>query len=191
MMKIVNFNVVLIVLIIIVLAISGCITSKATNTTVPTVTPTPNVTNANISVTPVPSPTKPNLTADDVAFLKNAIDQESISIGIIGQAIVQIKSGHYDAARALAETGEKTLKSEYNNLSAESVSPALQPVKDEILYAIQDEINGSRKLRNIAVSDSEMMTGASKDYQNAADTLFRSANAHLNNAQSKINDLNK
>ncbi|MCU0629710.1 MAG: hypothetical protein MUF37_00975, partial [Methanoregulaceae archaeon] len=79
---------------------------------------------------------------------------------------------------------------QYDNLSAQSVSPALQPVKDEILAAIQDEINGTRKLRNIAVSDSEMMSGASKDYRDAADRLFRSANTHLNNAQSKINELN-
>ena len=78
-----------------------------------------------------------------------------------------------------------------NNLSAQPVSPALQPVKDEILEAIQDEINGSRKLRNIAVSDSEMMLGASKDYRAAADELFRSANVHLNNAQSKIDAFKK
>ncbi|MEI6294361.1 MAG: hypothetical protein WCP36_11795, partial [Methanomicrobiales archaeon] len=81
--------------------------------------------------------------------------------------------------------------SQYNNLSAQSVSPVLQPVKDEILDAIQDEINGTRKVRNIAVSDSEMMLGASKDYREGADLFFRSANTHLNNAQSKINALNK
>jgi len=183
--------VVVILLVIIALAFSGCITSKTTNTTVPTVTSTPNISNVNISVTPVPEPAKPNLTESDIVFLKNAINQESISIGMIGNALAQLKSGRYDSARIIAESAEKNLKAEYNNLSAEPVSPALQPVKDEILYAIQDEINGTRKLRNIAVSDSEMMSGASKDYRDAADSLFRSANAHLNNAQSKINALNK
>jgi hypothetical protein len=190
-MRIVSPYVVLIALVITALASGGCITSKATDMTVPTVIPTPNSTHANTTLTPVPTPEKPNLTADDVAFLKNAIYQESISIKMIGDALTMIKSGRYDSARTLAESAEKHLKSEYSNLSAESVSPALQPVKDEILFAIQDEINGTRKLRNIAVSDSEMMSGASKDYRDAADTLFRSANAHLNNAQSKINDLNK
>jgi hypothetical protein len=110
---------------------------------------------------------------------------------MIGDTLVLVKSGRYDSAKLLAESTEKYLKLQYNNLSAQSVSPALQPVKDEILDAIQDEINGSRKLRNIAISDSEGMLGASKDYRDAADELFRSANAHLNNAQSKINALNK
>jgi hypothetical protein len=190
-MKLVSPEVVLIGLIITALAFGGCITSKATDTTVPTVIPTPNGTHANTTLTPVTAPAKPNLTAGDVAFLKNAIYQESISIKMIGDALAMIKIGHYDSARTLAESAEKHLKSEYSNLSTESVSPALQPVKDEILYAIQDEINGTRKLRNIAVSDSEMMSGASKDYRDAADMLFRSANVHLNNAQSKINDLNR
>jgi hypothetical protein len=190
-MRLGSLYVVLIALIIVAISCGGCITSKTTDTIVPTVIPTPDGTHANNTFIPVPAPAKPNLTADDVTFLKNAIYQESISVKMIGDAVAMIKSGRYDSARILAESAEKHLKSEYNNLSAESVSPALQPVKDEILYAIQDEINGTRKLRNIAVSDSEMMSGASKDYRDAADTLFKSANAHLNNAQSKINDLNK
>lgn len=182
---------VFIVLVIISSAIGGCITSKATDTTVPTVIPTLNVTKSNITVTPVPVPTRFTLTTDDVAFLKNAIDQGSISIRMIGDVLALIRSGRYDAARTSAESVEKNLKLQYDNLSAQSVSPALQPVKDEILEAIQDEINGTRKLRNIAISDSELMSGASKDYRDAADMLFRSANTHLNNAQSKLNELNK
>jgi hypothetical protein len=178
-------------LVITALALGGCMTTKASDTTVPTVIPTPAVTHVITTATLAPVPTKPNLTAGDVVFLKNAIDQESVSIKMIGDTIVLIQSGRSDSAKILAESAEKNLKSEYNNLSAQSVSPALQPVKDEILDAIQDEINGSRKLRNVAVSDSEMMLGASKDYRDAADELFRSANAHLNNAQAKINALNK
>jgi len=190
-MRFVSPYVVLIVLVLTALVISGCTTSTATDTKPPTVLPTPNVTPVNTTMIPVPVPTKPNLTADDVAFLKNAIDQESISIKMIGDALALIKSGRYDSARILAESTEKNLKSQYNNLSSQSVSPALQPVKDEILDAILDEINGTRKMRNIAVSDSEMMLGASKDYREGADMFFRSANTHLNNAQSKINALNK
>jgi hypothetical protein len=179
-------------IIIIALVFGGCIATKATNTTAPQTTfPTPGVSPVNTTVTPIPLPAKPNLTADDVAFLKNAIDQESISIKMIGDTLTLIKNGRSDSAKILAESAERNLKSEYNNLSEQSVSPVLQPVKDEILFAIQDEINGSRKLRNIAVSDSEMMPGASKDYRDTADILFRSANTHLNNAQSKINALNK
>ncbi len=183
--------VILIVLVMTALALGGCITTKATNTTAPTVIPTPDVTPVSTTATPVPVPTRPNLTAEDVVFLKNAVDQGGISITMIGDTLVLVKSGRYDSAKLLAESTEKNLKLQYNNLSAQPVSPALQPVKNEILDAIQDEINGSRKLRNIAISDSEGMLGASKDYRDAADELFRSANAHLNNAQSKINALNK
>ena len=126
-----------------------------------------------------------------MVFLKNAIDQKGVSITMIRDTEILIKSGHSDYAKILAESVERNLKSEYKNLSAQPVSPPLQPVKDEILEAKQDEINGSRKLINIAVSDSEMMLGASKDYRDAADEFFRSANAHLNNAQSKLDALNK
>jgi hypothetical protein len=182
--------IILAALIIMALCLGGC-TSKASDTTAPTVVPTPAVTYVNTTATPAPVTTRPNLTAGDVAFLRNAIDQESASIKMIGDTIILIKSGRTDSAKSLAESAEKSLKSEYNNLSAQSVSPALQPVKDEILEAILDEINGSRKLRNIAVSDSEGMLGASKDYRESADELFRSANAHLNNAQSVINTLSK
>ena len=190
-MRRVCLYVILIVLVMTALAFGGCITTKATNTTVPTVIPTPAVTHVNVTATAVPVTAKPNLTAEDVVFLKNAIDQESVSIKMIGDALALVKSGRYDSARTLAESAEKNLKSQYNNLSAQSVSPALEPVKEEILDAVLDEINGSRKLRNIAVSDSEGMLGASKDYRDAADELFRSANVHLNNAQSKINALAK
>jgi len=145
----------------------------------------------NTTTLPIPLPAKPNLTAEDVAFLKSAIDQESVSMKMIGDTVLLIKNGRSDSAKILAESAEKNLKTEYDNLSAQSVSPALQPVKDEILDAIQDEITGSRKLRNIAVSDSEMMFGASKDYRDAADEVFRSASTHLNNAQSKLNALTK
>lgn len=177
-------------LLIMALSLGGC-TTKAIDTKAPTEIPAPFVTYVNKSATPVPEPAKPNLTTEDISFLKNAIDQESISIKMIGDTIILIKSGHSDSAKSLAESVERNLKSEYTNLSAQSVSPALQPVKDEILEAIQDEINGSRKLRNIAISDSEGMLGASKDYREAADVLFRSANTHLNNAQSQINAMGK
>jgi hypothetical protein len=178
------------VLVISVLVLGGC-TMKTVDTTVPTVTPTAPANYVNTTATPVLVPERPNLTAADVAFLKNAIDQESVSLAMIRDTVILIKSGHSDSAKILAESAEKNLRSQYNNLSAQPVSPALQPVKDEILEAIQDEINGSRKLRNIAVSDSEMMLGASKDYRAAADELFRSANVHLNNAQSKIDAFKK
>jgi hypothetical protein len=181
---------ILALLVITALSIGGC-TSKASDTTAPTAIPTPAVIHVNTSATPVPVPARPNLTAEDLVFLRNAIDQESASIKMIGDTIILIKSGRTDSAKSLAESAEKNLKSEYTNLSAQSVSPALQPVKDEIMEAIRDEINGSRKLRNIAVSDSEGMLGASKDYREAADELFKSANAHLNNAQSRINALSK
>ena len=178
-------------IIITALIFSGCITTKATNTTAPTTIPTPVVIYVNTTTLPIPLPAKPNLTAEDVAFLKSAIDQESVSMKMIGDTVLLIKNGRSDSAKILAESAEKNLKTEYDNLSAQSVSPALQPVKDEILDAIQDEITGSRKLRNIAVSDSEMMFGASKDYRDAADEVFRSASTHLNNAQSKLNALTK
>jgi hypothetical protein len=172
------------------ISLCGC-TTKAMDTAVPKVIPTPAVTHVNTTATPVLVPARPNLTAEDVAFLKNAIEQESVSIKMIGDTVSLIKNGRYDSAKSLAESAEKNLRSQYNNLSAQSVSPSLQPVKDEILEAIRDEINGSRKLRNTAVSDSEGMLGASKDYREAADFLFRSANEHLNNAQSRINALSK
>jgi hypothetical protein len=190
MMRLTYPGLILAGLVIMALSLGGC-TTKAMDTKVPTVIPTPAVTPVNTSATPAPVPARPNLTAGDVEFLRNAIDQESASIKMIGDTIVLIRSGRTDSAKSLAESAEKNLKSEYNNLSAQSVSPVLQPVKDEILEAIRDEINGSRKLRNIAVSDSEGMLGASKDYREAADELFRSANAHLNNAQSRINALSK
>jgi hypothetical protein len=190
-MRLLYPDLILSILVIMALALGGCITTKATDMTVPTVIPAPGATYVNTSATPVQVPARPNLTAEDIAFLKNAIDQESVSIKMIGDTVILIKSGRSDSAKILAESTEKNLKSEYNNLSAQSVSPALQPVKDEILEAIQDEMNGSRKLRNIAVSDSEGMLGASKDYRDAADELFRSANAHLNNAQNKLNGLTR
>lgn len=173
------------------LAFGGCMTTNAMNSTVPDAVPAPDITIVNTTPVPVPIPTKPNLTVEDISFLKSAIEQESTSIKMIGDAVVMIKNGQHESARLLAESAEKNLKSQYNNLSAQPVSPVLQPVKDEILDAIRDEINGTRKLRNIAVSDSEMMFGASKDYRNAADDYFRLANAHLNNAQSIINTLGK
>jgi hypothetical protein len=181
---------ILAVLVIMALSFGGC-TTKASDTTAPTKIPTPVVTFVNTSATKVPAPAKPNLTAEDAMFLKNAIDQESTSLKMIGDTVILIKNGRTDSAKSLAESAEKNLRSQYSNLSSQSVSPSLQPVKDEILEAILDEINGSRKLRNIAVSDSEGMLGASKDYREAADELFRSANVHLNNAQSGINGLSK
>jgi hypothetical protein len=177
-------------LVIMALSLGGC-TTKALDTKAPTVIPTPDVTSVNASFTKAPVPAKPNLTEGDAVFLRNAVDQESISLKMIGDTVILIKNGRSDSAKVLAESTEKILRSQYNNLSAQSVSPPLQPVKDEILEAIRDEINGSRKLRNIAVSDSEGMLGASKDYRESADELFRSANAHLNNAQSVINALSK
>lgn len=189
-MRLLYLGLILPVLVIFALALGGC-TIKATDTTVPTVTPTASANFMNTTATPVLVPARPNLTAADVAFLKNAIDQQSVSLAMIRDTVILIKSGHSESAKILAESAEKNLRSQYNNLSAQPVSPALQPVKDEILEAIQDEMNGSRKLRNIAVSDSEMMLGASKDYRDAADELFRSANVHLNNAQSEIDTFKK
>jgi hypothetical protein len=190
MMKLLYPGLILAGLIIVALSLGGC-TTKAMDTTVSTVIPTPAATPVNTTATPAPVPARPNLTAEDVAFLRHAIDQESVSIKMIGDTVILIKNGRSDSAKLLAESAEKNLRSQYNNLSAQPVSPVLQPVKDEILEAVQDEINGSRKLRNIAVSDSEGMLGASKDYREAADLLFKSANAHLNNAQSQINELGK
>lgn len=189
-MKLLYPGLILAGLVIIALFMGGC-TTKAMDTTVPAAIPTPAAMHVNTTATPFPVPARPNLTAEDVAFLRHAIDQESVSIKMIGDTVILIKNGRSDSAKILAESAEKNLRSQYINLSAQSVSPALQPVKDEILEAIQDEINGSRKLRNIAVSDSEGMLGASKDYREAADVLFRSANAHLNNAQSQIKALSK
>jgi hypothetical protein len=190
-MRLLFTGLILSALVIMTLVLGGCIATKATNTTAPTTISTRGITHVNTTVTPIPLHVKPNLTAEDEAFLKNTIDQESVSMKMIGDTVILIRNGRSDYAKILAESAEKNLKTEYDNLSAQSVSPALQPVKDEILDAIQDEINGSRKLRNTAVSDSEMMSGASKDYRDAADEVFRSANAHLNNAQSKLNALTK
>ncbi|GEM_PF-3095780 len=187
---------VLFIIVMAALALAGCVTTKAANTTSPSVVrPTPVVTtkavNTTAIITPVPVPTKPNLTADDKEFLKKTIDQESVSISMIANTLTQIQGGHYDSARALAESVEKNLKLQYSNLSAQPVSPFVQPVKDEILEAVRDEINGSHKLKYIAISESEGMTGASKDYRDSADELFRMANIHLNSAQSKINALGR
>jgi hypothetical protein len=180
----------LIILVITATALTGCISSKATEPTIVTTVPTTEVPVVNTTVTPTPVPAE-NLTPEDIAFLRNSIDKQGVSIRMIADTLSLIRSGHYDSARTLAESTEKTLKLQYANLSEQSVSPSVQPVKDEILAAMRDEINGSRKLRNIAISDSEMMSTAAKDYSDAADELFRSANVRLNNAQAKLNDLQK
>jgi hypothetical protein len=126
------------------LALGGCITTKATNTTVPTVIPTPAVTYVNVTATPSPAPAKPGLTAADVTFLKNAIDQESVSIKMIGDALALVKSGRYDSARTLAESAEKNLKSQYNNLNLareRAASIKHRTVNDLDKYLVEFEAN--------------------------------------------------
>ncbi|HVP94230.1 MAG TPA: hypothetical protein VMS89_03565 [Methanoregulaceae archaeon] len=191
-MRIVWPCVILSALLIISITVSGCISTKPAvivNTT--TTTPARNVSYTNTTVTTVPVPTRPLLTEADRAFIRDAIQIEAISIQNISETLATIKDGRYDDARMMAESAKKTLKLQYTNLSERSVSPAIEPAREEILAAMRDEINGTDKLNYIAISDSETMVSASKDYTEAADALFKSANVHLVSAQLKINALTK
>ena len=178
----------ILVLVLLILACGCSIKGTPGNATVP-VKNSSNVSHVNTTPTTVPTPTRVVLTEADQAFIKDSIESQSISIRNISTTLAMIRAGQYDNARTTAESAEKTLRVQYANLSERSVSPVLEPVKQEILDAISDEINASRKLRNVAISDSETMYGASRDYTDAADALFKDANVHLNNAQAKINKI--
>jgi hypothetical protein len=183
-------------LLIIFLTVPGCITSTKAQETVTTIPdPTPGANHGNITInttiTAAQVPARPNLTEEDKAFFQDAIQIQAICIYNISETLAAIKNHRYDDARTMAESTEKLLKSHYTNLSERTVSPTAEPIKEEILEAIRDEINGTHKLKYIAISDSEIMYSASKDYTAAADGFFISANVHLNAAQSKIDALTK